>query len=71
MLEIKRKIQDKFKVKIKRQDRPESGSYWELFELEREAGMNMTVCLQRIAEKGAPQVRQTDSPALQKISHEA
>ena len=64
-------MRDHFKVKIKRQDRPDSGSYWQLFELEREAGMNMTACLQRIAEKGAPQVRQTDSPALQKISRQA
>ncbi len=44
-------MQDTFKVKIKRQKTPESGSYWQSFELEREAGMNMTTCLQRIAAK--------------------
>ena len=39
----------KFKVKVKRQDRPGSGSYWQIFELVNEPGMNMTTCLQRIA----------------------
>ncbi len=51
-------MRDKFKVKIKRQDTPDSASYWQLFELEREAGMNMTTCLQRIAACVNPSIQE-------------
>ena len=37
------------KVRIQRQDRPESGPYWESFEMPVEVGMNITTVLQRIA----------------------
>jgi succinate dehydrogenase / fumarate reductase iron-sulfur subunit len=42
-------MDDKFQVKIRRQDDPKSSPYWEEFELDYEPGMNVTTVLQRIA----------------------
>ncbi len=39
----------KVKVNIKRQDSPDSGSYWQSFEMPVEVGMNVTTILLRIA----------------------
>jgi len=38
-----------FSVRIRRQDRPNAGSHWEVFDVPYEPGMNMTTVLQRIA----------------------
>lgn len=39
----------RFKVRIHRQDNPDTGAYWQTFEVPREPGMNITTVLQRIA----------------------
>lgn len=38
-----------FRIKIKRQDRPQEMPYWQTFKLKYEPGLNVTSCLQRIA----------------------
>ncbi len=42
------------RVKVKRQESPSSGSYWETFELPYEKGLNITSVLQRIAANPQP-----------------
>ena len=42
-------MRESFKIKIKRQDRPESAPYWETFDIPYEQGLNITAVLQRIA----------------------
>ena len=61
-------MRDKFRVKIKRQDRPDSGSYWQSFELKREAGMNMTACLQRIAAKPQTTDQEDTTPVAYEVA---
>ena len=39
----------RFKVRIHRQDNPDTGAYWQTFEVPHEPGMNITTVLQRIA----------------------
>ncbi len=61
-------MRDKFLVKVKRQDRPESGSYWQTFELQREPGMNMTTCLQRIAARPQTTDREDTTPVAYEVA---
>lgn len=61
-------MRDKFNVKIKRQNTPESGSYWQSFELEREAGMNMTTALQRIAANPVTVDREETTPVAFEVA---
>lgn len=61
-------MQDKFNVKIRRQNTPESGSYWQTFELEREPGMNMTTALQRIAADPVTIDREETTPVAYEVS---
>ncbi len=42
-------IKKPFTVRVLRQDRPHRPNYWQSFCVEREAGMNVTSVLQRIA----------------------
>ncbi|MBI4716914.1 MAG: succinate dehydrogenase iron-sulfur subunit [Planctomycetes bacterium] len=49
-------------LKIKRQDNPHGGSYWEAFEVPYEDGMNMTTVLQRIAANPVTVERQPVAP---------
>ncbi len=42
-------MRESFKIKIRRQDRPESTPYWETFDMPYEQGLNITAVLQRIA----------------------
>ncbi len=48
-------IENRFDVRVLRQHRPGLSSYWQIFRIEREAGMNVTSVLQRIA--AHPQTR--------------
>lgn len=49
-------------IRIKRQDNPHGGSYWETFEVPYEDGMNMTTVLQRIAANPVTVERQPVAP---------
>ncbi len=55
-------MQKSFKVKVKRQANPSSGSQWEVFNIEYEDGMNMTTVLQRIAAHPVTVDHQTTVP---------
>jgi succinate dehydrogenase / fumarate reductase iron-sulfur subunit len=42
-------LENRFAVRVLRQDRPGVASYWQTFHVTREPGMNVTSVLQRIA----------------------
>jgi succinate dehydrogenase / fumarate reductase iron-sulfur subunit len=56
-----------FEVRVLRQDRPHTASYWQRFRLEHEPGLNVTSVLQKIAARPVTTVQQTVSP----IAYEA
>ncbi len=55
-------------LKIKRQDRPDSASYWETFEVAREPGMNVTTCLQHIAARPVTTHRIPTTPVVHEVA---
>ncbi len=61
-------MRDSFRVKIKRQDRPDSGLYWQTFEIDYEPGMNMTTCLQRIAANPVTIEGQVTTPVAYEVA---
>jgi succinate dehydrogenase / fumarate reductase iron-sulfur subunit len=57
-----------FAIKIKRQDRPDSTPYWETFELPYEPGLNVTSCLQRIAQTPVPTSGKASTPVAFEVA---